>query len=113
MTKPDPRDFGAMLGYLVDRLDDLAEKTVRLIELYDAQRFSVSELASLQDCSPDTLYRCPWKLPRYGAPDMQGKRRLWLGATVRAWYARPEDERRREWESMSAAERRRAMGKSA
>lgn len=112
MTRPDRTDILGMLEYLNHRIDEVRESARKMIDLSAMTRYGIEELAEVQELAPCTVSRSPWKLPNFGRPDIMGKRRLWLGSTVRAWYERPEDERRAEWDAMSAAERRKAMGKA-
>lgn len=72
--------------------------------------YTVKQLGARYRFAPSTASHCPWKLPNFGRRDVsQG----WKRETVAAWYARPEDERRREWEEMAPAKRRKAQGRAA
>lgn len=100
---------------LRERLDQNAQALAELAEAMSCVRFSVEDLAIRWGVSVSTLEHSPWKLPNYGRADIVGRggRRYWLLSSVRAIEKRPEGDRLREWDSMSASERRRAMGRTA
>jgi hypothetical protein len=50
-------------------------------------------------------------LPNYGRADIGAHPRRWFYDTVTAWFHIPEDERRRKWETMTSAQRLKAMGR--
>jgi hypothetical protein len=72
--------------------------------------YSAAELAMCFGVSYMHLRHNPWTLPNYGRPDIGLKPGKWLFTTVLEWYAIPEDERKRRWETMGSHERRVAVG---
>lgn len=114
METPDARsDLVGAVAFLVDCLPLLARRLARLEELTSMRTFTVEDLATMQGCADSTLRGNPWKLPNFGRPDIGGHPRRWLAETVRSWYSRPEDERRREWDRMTSKERLQALGRTA
>jgi hypothetical protein len=111
---PDARsDLVGAVAFLVNCLPLLVNRLARLEELTSMRTFTVEDLATMQGCADSTLRGNPWKLPNYGRPDIGGHPRRWLAETVRTWYSRPEDERRREWDRMTSKERLQALGRTA
>jgi hypothetical protein len=87
-------------------------QNLQLLEASMNRYFSVKDLAGRFGCTPQTLYKSPWRLPNFGKADITGPDR-WRGSTCDMWYARPEADRRREWEEAGSEERRRKMGRTA
>ena len=103
-------DMALAIKHMAERLDQLAENQVRLIQYIESRTWTVEEIAKWQGCSSAALYASPWRLPRYGVADFGASPKKWMDITVRAWYSRPEIERKKEWEGMTAAERREVLG---
>lgn len=108
----DPRkDLLGALEYLIEQQERIAAELAEFTSTYALRTVTIDELAEMHGCTAQTMRNCPWKLPRYGRADIGQAPRRWLMSTVRSWYARPEDERRAEWDAMSARERRAVLGR--
>lgn len=68
------------------------------------ETLTVSEIARRLGVAVSTLYK-PWNLPNFGRSDLGNSPRRWLREKALGWYARPESERRAEWEALPAHER--------
>jgi len=100
------------LKYLVSKIEKVEEDLIDIKTRMDLKAYSLRDIANGLGCSYYTLQCRPWKIPNYGKPDVDICPAKWFYDTIRAWYAIPEDERRYKWESMSASERRKALGKA-
>ena len=97
------------LAYRIEKVEvELRNIGRELAELREAlpvpATLTVTEIAEKLAVSTTTLYK-PWNLPNFGKPDIGGSPRRWIRAKALAWYDRPEEERRAEWESMTQAEK--------
>ena len=100
------------LKYLIEMVESIKKELVELNTKADLRTYTLKEIAKGFGYSVQTLYNKPWKVPNYGKSDEGASPSKWLYSTIVNWYAIPEDERRFKWESMSAKERRIAMGKA-
>ena len=92
---PDPADD--LVGYL----RWLGDMVVSIKEGYKARRVTATEAARTNGY-PDTYFRGkPWRIPGFGASGTRHSMADWD-----AWLARPESERRSEWDSLGVKERR-------
>lgn len=106
---------------LVGTIDAMDKRLARVEECLAAimhkvgadEPLTVAEIAARQGLSAGSIYRTPWRLPNFGRPDYGEGVKRWRPETWEAWKLRPEYERRREWEEMTAKERREVMGRSA
>jgi hypothetical protein len=114
MTRPDPAraPIAECFAYIFARIDEIA--TAQASER-KACVLTIEDLAKRYGVSRSAIGRNPWKLPRFGKPDIIGKggARAWYLSTVEAMEAIPEPDRRATWETMSAKEKREALGVSA
>lgn len=81
----------------------------RVDALYEEATLSISDIASRQGVTVQSLYSFPWKLPNFGVPDHGKSPKRWRLSTYISFMAIPEAERRRIWDTMSLAERKKAL----
>lgn len=93
-----------------EKIDALTEE-VRCLrrQLPVKDTMQLSEIARMLGVATTTLYTKPWNLPNWGVPDVGNNPRRWFRATVTAWFATTEADRRARWESMTDAEKLRAL----
>ena len=77
------------------------------------EKYSIADLAERYGAKPDTLARAPWRLPNYGRADFGECPKYWWRETVDAWEAYGFENHRRDWETMSADDKRRVQGVAA
>jgi hypothetical protein len=99
------------IAYLVDAVKEIKEELIDLKTRADLKAYTLKDLATGLGYSVQTLRNNPWKIPNYGRPDEGCNPGKWFYNTIKRWYAVPEEERRRKWESMSSRERREAQGR--
>jgi hypothetical protein len=97
------------LAWIKKALLTVIDQQKRIIDMEMRRLFSVKDLADRFSVSLSSLYNSPWRLPNFGKADVTGPNRWW-GRTCDTWYSEPEADRKRRWEAMGSAERRRAMG---
>lgn len=104
----------AVLEDIIARLERMEGRQLEIAAAVGIKEtVDINDIARRIGCGKSTLYNCPWKLPNFGRSDFGDGVKRWRKATADAWYAFPEDQRRRDWESMSADERARAQGRAA
>jgi hypothetical protein len=92
---PDPADD--LIGYL----RWLGAMVESIKEGYKARRVSASEAARVMGYSKSYFRSKPWRVPGYGAKGTMHSITDW-----ESWLARPEAERRAEWDAMDVRSRR-------
>jgi len=106
------REIEESIKHLVSKIDKVEEDLIGIRTRMGLETYSLRDIAKGLGCSIYTLQSRPWKIPNYGKPDVDICPAKWFYDTVRNWYSIPENERRYKWESMTASERRKAIGKS-
>lgn len=97
MTHPEPTDIVGSLAWIMDQIEDL--KAIR-----GAERVNLAEAERRMGYRRGYLSK-PWRVPGFGLNGTQHTFEAWC-----AWVARPEAERRAEWDAMSVPDRRKARG---
>ena len=99
------------LKYLVETVSRMEKDIIDLKSQVELRVFTLKEIAAwLGFKSEQSLLNKPWMKPNFGRPDVGYHPRRWFYNTVINWYRVPEEERRRNWETMSSRERRKALG---
>lgn len=99
MSRPDPAlDLVGYLRWLGDEIEAL-----KLGQ--SERRLNAAEAATALGYKASYFHGTPWRIPGFG---IRGYRHTL--ADWQAWAARPEAERRAEWDAMPRTERRRARG---
>ena len=101
------------LKYLIETVEQINREIIGIKSRLDLKTYTLREIAEGQNLSINTMRSKPWKQPNFGKPDVAAHPAKWYYSTIVAWFSRPEDERRLEWESMSGRKRRQAMRKTA
>lgn len=97
--RPDPAaDLVGSLRWIMDRLDALEARE-------GERRLSASAAAVALGFGRNYLLK-PWRQPGFGANGTRHALSAWV-----AWLARPETERRAEWDAMSIKARRAVRAK--
>lgn len=105
------------MGRIIEGLQDRFDRLERNIGI--REKFTLDDLCRRYSGNPDkplsrdTLTRAPWRLPNYGRSDFGEGRKYWFRETVEAWEAYGFERHREDWERMSAAEKRKALGVAA
>jgi hypothetical protein len=107
---PEYPGFDKAMPAILRELWEIKRLLVETQMAVTLKTYSAMELSQCFGVSYSLLQHKPWKLPKYGRPDIGTRPGKWLFSTVLEWYAIPEDERKRRWEFMSSHERRVAMG---
>jgi len=99
MTRPDPAsDLVGSMRWLMDQIEAMKQSS-------SGRRLSASAAAEALGYGPRYLHGKPWCIPGFG---LSGNLHT-LGAWE-TWLARPEAERRAEWDAMGIRSRRLARG---
>jgi len=94
-TRPDPAaDLVGYLRWLGDKLESMEAAN-------NGRRVSASEAARVMGYSPSYFRGKPWRIPGFGASGTMHSMAEW-----KTWLARPEADRRSEWDSFGVKERR-------
>ena len=96
--RPAPTDLLGLLNYVADGLDEIRATQ-------GERRVSARAAAEALGYSASYLHGKPWRIPDFGRSGTLHALSAW-----RAWLDRPEVDRRREWDLMPAAARRKARG---
>jgi len=97
-ARPDPAlDLVGSLRWIMDRLEVQEHER-------GERRVSARRAALLMGFSDNYLHQ-PWRIPGFGAAGTRHSLSDW-----KEWLARPEAERRAEWDTMPVGQRRRARG---
>jgi hypothetical protein len=95
---PNPSDIVGSLEWIMDRL-------AFLFDAQGTQRLNASQACAELGYPRGYLHSRPWRIPGFGANGLPPTRRDW-----ETWLARPEIERRAEWDAMPVAQRRKIRG---
>ena len=98
MTRPAPTDVVGSLAYIMEQLDELRRER-------DQERLTASEAARAYGFNDRYFHNHPWRVPQFGQFGTMHTREVWD-----AWMARPEIERRAEWDAMDAKTRQQYRG---
>ena len=101
------------LKHLIEQVEQINKEIVDIKTRLELKTYTLREIAEGQGLSINTMRSKPWKQPNFGKPDVNSCPAKWYYSTIVAWFSRPEDERRLEWQSMTGRKRRQAMGKTA
>jgi hypothetical protein len=97
--------------FLIRKLESIEKRLIDIEAKADLRTYTLKQIAERYGHTVQTMYNCPWKKPNFGKSDVQEATPAWYHDTIVNWFARPEEERRFEWESMSNKERLQALGK--
>lgn len=98
-TRPDPaHDLVGALRYVMDALDELRRER-------DERRIGPTAAARALGYCESAFRGKPWRVPFFGLHGLMHGLTTW-----EAWNARPEVERRAEWDAMDIETRRKAQG---
>jgi len=89
------------MGYL----DWVGDHIERIERERDEKRINATEAALELGFNSRFFHGRPWRWPQFGIGGPKYPLSEW-----RAWTARPEADRRAEWDAMNAIDRRRARG---
>ena len=96
---------------LAEAVNDIAKASIRqdqtLRYLLDEYTITLAGIARRQNVSRTQLYREPWRVPNFGGnPDASTSPKEWYLSTYMAWIRTPEEERRKQWDSMSVKDKK-------
>lgn len=109
LPPPDGKNPLEDLAWIKQALGTVIRQQKQMMDLEGRRLYSIKDLAERFGICTAALYKCPWRLPNFGNPDVTAPNRWW-GKTIDKWYSEPEASRKRRWEGMGSEERRRAMG---
>lgn len=99
MNRPDPAvDLIGFLRVMGEQIDSLLEREAE-------RRVTAAEAARTLGYGPRHFDGKPWRIPGFGAFGTMHALSAW-----KDWLARPETERRAEWDAMPATQRRKVRG---
>lgn len=97
--RPDPaQDLIGALRYVMDALDDIRRER-------DERRIGPTAAAKTLGYCESYFRGKPWRVPNFGLQGLMHGLSAW-----ETWNARPEIERRAEWDAMDMKTRRKAQG---
>lgn len=99
MNRPDPTDIIGTLAYIVERVEEVARQK-------DETRYGPTLAAQKLGFHKAHCWSKPWRVPTFGL-EFDGEYPL---SQWQAWFARPEAERRAEWDALPLAKRSVARG---
>ena len=104
--RPDPAtDLVGALRWIMDSFEKLNADIVAIHAGQDERRVNATDAAKALGFPPKYFHNTPWRVPGFGAEG-----RYYTLATWRAWVARPEADRRAEWDAMSLPVRQKVRG---
>lgn len=89
---------------IVEYLEWLGDKVEAMDTARQTERINASQAARDFGLASNYFSRAPWRIPGFGGKGTIHTREEW------AYCLASEAERRKEWDAMSAAERRKARG---
>jgi len=98
------------LKYLIKTVSDIKNDVDTIQAQIKLKTFTLKEIAEMLGCNAQSLRNDKWKMPNFGKADIGMQTRRWFHKTIVDWYSIPESDRKFQWESMSARERREALG---
>lgn len=99
LARPDPAcDLVGSLRWIMDHVEALEQEKAE-------RRVGASEAARQLGYGDSYFRGRPWRVPGFGLQGTMHSVAVW-----KAWIARPEVDRRAEWDAMSLKDRRRAQG---
>lgn len=113
-TRPADTDI-RMLGYLADRIEQISSEMVRFASIVGERMLNTKEICERLGITKQTFYEWrkskPWKLPNWGVSATGDDADYRCSITAfHDWYRVPDAERALQWDTMSASQRRKALG---
>jgi len=105
--RPEPENIVQSMNYLMDGLDELRSIVGELRRVQGEELLFATEAMQELGYQKKYAHGKPWRYPNY-LSDRPHTLAAW-----RAWFKKPEAERRAGWDALSPAARRKLLGMEA